>query len=227
MNLPFILIQIIIGLVNYLDLRALLMIRNIVFDLGNVLIDYNPNRIINAVFTDEETKSLLLEEIFQSKGWKLLDKGVMNFDDHTQDLVSRYPQYATEIDWILKNWHKDQPDVQGMYSLVEKLSCTEFELYVLSNASERFYNFALANNKIFQFFKGVTISAELKLLKPQKEIYDQFCQIHNLNPVECLFIDDKAENVQAAIDAGWQAYQFKGALDLVSHLERTLGIKLD
>lgn len=227
MNLPFILIQIIIGLVNYLDLRALLMIRNIVFDLGNVLIDYNPNRIINAVFTDEETKSLLLEEIFQSKGWKLLDKGVMAFDDHTQNLVSRYPQYATEIDWILKNWHKDQPDVQGMYSLVEKLSRTEFDLYVLSNASERFYNFALANNKIFQFFKGVTISAEIKLLKPQREIYDQFCKIHNLNPEECLFIDDKEENVQAAIDAGWQAYQFSGAFELISYFKTTLGIDLD
>jgi putative hydrolase of the HAD superfamily len=203
------------------------MIRNIVFDLGNVLIDYNPNRIIKAVFTDEESQSLFLEEIFQSKGWKLLDKGVMNFDEHTQNLVSRYPQYATEIDWILKNWHKDQPDVQGMYSIVETLSRFEFDLYVLSNASERFINFALANNKIFQFFKGVTISAELKLLKPQKEIYDQFCKIHNLEPKECLFIDDKAENVQAAIDAGWQAYQFKGVLDLVFYLETTLNIKLD
>ncbi|MBN1230688.1 MAG: HAD-IA family hydrolase, partial [Anaerolineales bacterium] len=93
--------------------------------------------------------------------------------------------------------------------------------------SERFYNFALANNKIFQFFKGVTISAEIKLLKPQREIYDQFCKIHKLNPEECLFIDDKAENIQAAINAGWQAYQFKGVLDLVSYLETTLDIKLD
>lgn len=202
-----------------------LMIRNIVFDLGNVLIDYNPSRIVNAVFTDREEQSLLLKEIFQSKGWKQLDKGVISIEKHTQNLVSRYPQYANEIEWILKNWHKDQPNVPGMYSIVESLYDYEFDLYVLSNASERFYNFALANKKIFKFFKGVTISAELKLLKPEREIYEQFCQIHDLTREECLFIDDQMVNVQAAINAGWQGYQFKGALDLASYLEETLGLK--
>jgi len=201
------------------------MIRNIVFDLGNVLIDFNPSRIISSVFTEQEEQALILREVFQSNGWKALDQGVISFKDHYQNLVSRLPQYAKEIEWILKHWHKDQPDVPGMYYVVETLHDYDFNLFVLSNASQRFYNFALANNKIFKFFDGVTISAELKLLKPEREIYDQFCQIHNLKPEECLFIDDQLVNAQAAIDAGWQAYQFKGTQDLGSHLQKTLGIK--
>lgn len=200
------------------------MVRNIVFDLGNVLIDYNPRRIIASVFPNQEEQELILKEVFQSKGWKQLDRGVLSFEEHHKNIAEKLPQFEREIEWILNNWHKDQPSVEGMYAVVKKLRSYEFDLYVLSNASERFYNFALANNPILKFFKGITISAELKLLKPEREIYDQFCEIHNLTPDECLFIDDQLVNVQAAADAGWQAYQFTGTSDLIPFLEEKLGI---
>ncbi|MDY6845981.1 MAG: HAD family phosphatase [Chloroflexota bacterium] len=200
------------------------MIKNIVFDLGNVLIDYNPSRIVNAVFTDKSLQDLFLKEIFQSQGWKDLDRGVLTFEDHTQNLVSRFPQYVREIEWILNNWHKDQPDVSGMYTVVERLHDHPFGLYILSNASYRFYNYAVSKKKFFKFFDAVTISAELKLLKPQREIYDHFCQIHNLVPGECLFIDDQFANVKGAIDAGWNAYQFKDTGALRSFLHENINI---
>lgn len=199
-----------------------IMIRNIVFDLGNVLVDFNPSRIVNAVFIDQKEQRLMLSEIFFSKGWKLVDKGLISIEEHQQDLISRFPQYAEEIDWILKNWHKDLPRIPGMKSLVQMLSKMEFGLYILSNAGYRYFEYALSKNKLFKYFNGFTISAELKLLKPQSEIYDQFCEIHNLKPEECLFIDDQLQNVQAAINAGWQAYQFKGTLDLISFFEDNL-----
>lgn len=203
------------------------MIKNIVFDLGNVLIDFNPGRIVNAVFTDKQEQDLFLKEIFLSKEWKLVDKGIMTIEEHQRNLVAHYPQYAKEIDWILKNWHKDLPTFPEMFIIVQLLDKFGFDLYILSNAGFRYFEYALSKKKIFHYFIGITISAELKLLKPQREIYDQFCQIHNLKPEECLFIDDKAENVQAAINAGWQAYQFKGPLDLVSFLKTTLDINFD
>lgn len=187
------------------------MIKNIVFDLGNVLIDYNPSRIVNAVFTDKSLQDQFLKEIFQTQGWKDLDRGVMTFEEHTCDLISKFSQYTRELEWILNNWHKDQPDVRGMYKVLENLHHHPYALFVLSNASYRFYNYAVSNKRFFKFFDGVTISAELKLLKPQREIYDRFCEIHQLVPEECLFIDDQPANIAGAIKAGWQAYQFKDA----------------
>ena len=201
------------------------MIRNLVFDLGNVLIDFNPKRIVSAVFSEKEEQEIIYKEIFGTKGWKQLDRGVMTFEEHTQNLISQFPQYAREIQWIMDNWHKDLPNIPGMDEVVKKLKAAGFSLYILSNASQRYLKYALSKKEFFTHFSGVTISAELLLLKPEREIYEEFCQIHNLNPEECLFIDDKAENVQGAIDAGWQAYQFTGVLDLIDYLEKTLKIK--
>jgi len=201
------------------------MIKNIIFDLGNVLIDYNPNRIVNAVFTDKNLQDLFLKEIFQSQGWKDLDRGVLTFEEHTQNLVSRFPQYTRELEWILNNWHKDQPDMNRMHEVVKRLHDHLYDLYILSNASYRFYNYALSTKKFFKFFDGVTISADLKLLKPQREIYDRFCEIHKLVPGECLFIDDQSANVAGAIEAGWQAYQFTDTEALKTYLHEMFDVE--
>jgi putative hydrolase of the HAD superfamily len=202
------------------------MIKNLIFDLGNVIVDYDPSRIVQAIFPDKEEQKIIYKEIFCSHGWKQLDRGVLTFEEHTQNLILQFPQYAREIKWILNNWHRDLPYIPGMFSVIKALKAADYDLYVLSNASQRYLKYALSKKEFFSNFSGVTISAELRLLKPEGEIYDQFCQIHNLKPKECLFIDDKAENVQAAIDAGWEAYQFKNPIDLINYLESTLSIKL-
>ena len=201
------------------------MIKNIVFDLGNVLIDYNPRRIVNAVFTNEAEQDFFYREIFLTNAWKQLDQGVITFDDHYQNLVTRFPPYAKEIGWILDNWHKDLPPIPGMFNVVETISSAGYDLYILSNASMRYYTYALSKFHIFDFFKGISVSAELKLIKPQKEIYDRFCQIHDLSPEECLFFDDQEKNIQGAINAGWQARKFTNTKDLTKYLQENLGIQ--
>ncbi|MEA3326826.1 MAG: HAD family phosphatase [Chloroflexota bacterium] len=201
------------------------MKRKIVFDLGNVLIDYNPSRIVKTVFSNPEEQALILKEVFQSEGWRRLDQGLITFEAHYQDLASRFPCYAERIDWLLKNWHKDQPSIPGMYDLIVDVKKAEYQLFLLSNANTRYYTFKMYKD-IFKLFSGITFSSELHLLKPQKEIYDRFCQIHNLIPEECLFIDDKIENVQGARNAGWQAHQFVNADELNDFLENNLRMHL-
>ncbi len=201
------------------------MKRNIVFDLGNVLIDYNPGRIVNSVFSKPVEQALMLKEVFQSEGWKRLDQGLITFEEHYQDLASRFPQYVEKIDWLLTTWYKDQPPIPGMYELLVNVKKAGYPLYLLSNANKRYYAFETYKD-IFKLFSGTTFSSELHLLKPQKEIFVRFCQIHNLAPEECLFIDDQLENVQGARNTGWQAYQFVGVDELRDFLENSLRIHL-
>ena len=201
------------------------MRKKIIFDLGNVLIDYNPSRIVKTVFSNPEEQALIFQEVFQSEGWRQLDQGLITFEEHYQKLASRFPQYADKINWLLKNWHMDQPSIPGMYDLIVNVNNAGYPLYILSNANTRYYTFKKYMD-IFKFFSGITLSSELHFLKPQKEIYDRFCQIHNLVPDECLFIDDKIENVQGAINAGWQAHQFVGVNELKNFLENHLSIQL-
>jgi len=201
------------------------MIKNIVFDMGNVLIDYQPARLVAKLFTDSDKRALILNEVFQSPGWKELDRGNITFEDHYQNLVSRLPKYSEEIAWLIDNWHTDQPLIPGIYDLLKRLRAKSYNLFLLSNASKRFFTYA-PEMGIFNLFKGISISAELNLLKPEKEIYDRFCQIYGLNPIECLFIDDQEENVTAAIKAGWHAVRFLNVNALHLDLERILNIHL-
>lgn len=198
-------------------------IKNIVFDMGNVILDYNPSRIVSKVFTDPAEKDLFLKEIFQSEGWRMLDQGTLTFEEHYQELASRYPMYAEKIDWILQNWHKDQPYIPGIHNLIERLDAAGFDLYLLSNANSRYYTFETYLD-IFKRFKGITLSSDLKLVKPQREIYERFCSIHQLVPGECLFIDDQLANIKAAREAGWLAHKFVDVDELEGFLTDHLDI---
>lgn len=201
------------------------MIKNIVFDMGNVLVDYQPARLVAKLFPDPQEHALIMKEVFQSSGWKQLDRGTITFNDHYGDLSNRFPQYKQEIGWLLENWHIDQPLIPGIADLLKKLHAKSFDLYLLSNASKRFFTYA-RQMEIFNLFTGLTISAELNLLKPEKEIYDRFCQIHCLIPKECLFIDDQEENVNAALSVGWHALKFIDVKTLYMDLESKFNIQL-
>jgi len=201
------------------------MINNLIFDLGNVLIDYDPSRIVKTVFTDPEEQSLFLTEVFQSEGWRLLDQGLLTFEEHNRNLSSRYPHHAEKFNWLLNNWYKDLPPIPGMFELLGKLKDAGFLLFILSNANSQNYTFQ-DYSKLFNLFSSITFSSELHLLKPQVEIYERFSHIHSLIPSECLFIDDKRENIEGAKIVGWQAHQFFGVDELSHFLEEALSITL-
>jgi putative hydrolase of the HAD superfamily len=202
-----------------------MMIKNIVFDMGNVLLDYDPARIVRKIIPDAADAGQIFKALFQSRGWQLLDLGLITFDEHYQNIVKQSPRYSREIQWILNNWYTDQPLVPGIEDIVAVLRNAGFPLYILSNANLQFYTYA-PKKAVFKQFCGITISADLHLIKPQREIYEKFCQIHNLNPAACLFIDNMLENVDAAIDTGWQAIQFMDSRRLRGDLEELLMRKL-
>lgn len=192
-------------------------IRNFVFDMGNVILDYNPTRLVNQLFEKPEERDLIMREVFGASGWLELDKGVISYADHLAELSLRFPHHAQKISWLLDHWHTDQPLVPGTFELVQKIKSLGYKLYVLSNASLRFYTYA-PNYEIFDLFDGITISADVKVLKPHPEIYQFFVQIHALKPEECFFIDDKQDNIDAAIALGWQGCVFHNAEQIEQYL---------
>jgi len=196
-------------------------IKNIVFDLGNVLIEYNPQRIVGKVFDDPGEVDLIVNAVFESIGWKQLDRGVITFEQHQKLLISRFPEYEDEITWLLAHWHESPRIIPGMPEIIRSISSAGYDLYLLSNANYRYDAFA-PEIDILKYFKGITISAELHLLKPELEIYDRFCEIHDVIPGECLFIDDMQENVEGAIRSGWHAHRFMDAASLAIYLEKRL-----
>jgi putative hydrolase of the HAD superfamily len=129
-----------------------------------------------------------------------------------------YPQYSQKIKWLLDHYHEDQPLIPGMLGLVKTLKSKPFRLFLLSNAGIRFYEYE-KDLEVLKYLDGITISADIHMLKPHPEIYITFCQIHALKPEECLLIDDKQENVEGAKACGWHAHRFTNPAALLNHLK--------
>jgi len=202
------------------------MIKNIIFDMGNVLFSYDPDQIVNQLISEPDEQRRVANAIFHSQGWRQLDQGVISYAAYYQHLAVLFPEHKNEINWILNNWDKQTTYISGMYAVIKHLNKLSYDLYILSNANQRYLE-RQKHLEIFQFFKGITLSSEVKLLKPDIEIFRKFCDIHQLEPLECLFIDDQPENVHGARQAGWDAHHFISTENLKTHLQRTMRISFD
>ncbi|MBL1229167.1 HAD family phosphatase [Enterococcus sp. BWB1-3] len=203
------------------------MIKNIVFDVGNVLVHYAPAKFIKR-FTDvPEYQELLLHEIFLSVEWIKYDRGTISKEELGRTICSRVKEslHDTVLE-IIDCWHEEIKPNEAMKPLVKQLKDQGYKLYILSNAPHAFHEF---KHRIpaLDLFDSAFVSAEWKLLKPQIEIFQAFCSHFQLVPSECLFIDDLAINVEGAINAGMDGCIFKGNIqELVLKLENA-GVKLD
>lgn len=185
------------------------MIKNIVFDLGNVLVDFDPARFVMEKTEDPQQQMLLMSEIFGSVDWLRFDKGLMNRAELLVSVNSRLPEelHAVAED-LLATWYNGLNSIPQMAELPQRLKEKGLSLYILSNAPKDYY---LYEDKVpnHSAFDGIFISADWKLSKPEHEIFRTFYSHFRLNPAECYFIDDSAANILAAEETGMYGFHFK------------------
>lgn len=178
------------------------MIKNIVFDMGNVLMDYCPPKFVAPYVADEGDRALILEQLFRGPEWLELDEGVIEHEEALERVLSRLPQQLhAQCRQVFEHWADHFEPVAGMAQVVEALNRVGYRLYLLTNASVRFRSYQ-ARVPGIDLFEGVLVSAEERLLKPDPAIFDRLCAKFGLRAEECLFIDDSAANVEGAQRAG-------------------------
>lgn len=170
------------------------MIKNIIFDLGNVIINYNQDRIISK-FTDKpEEKEYIMDKIFKSPEWMRIDLGEISLTE-AATLVNERENFKyedlTNNFWI--NWFKVQPINEDTVNLAKELKEKGYNLYVLSNMGNKCYEY-FSNHEFFKLCNGIVISAKEHVKKPDEKIFNTLIDRYNLNPEECLFIDDDDTN---------------------------------
>lgn len=177
------------------------MIKNIIFDLGNVLISYEPESFIEK-YVKEKNREKFYEVVFKSKEWLALDRGTLEYDEAFEIFSQKLPDEIESLRRLLKNNIQDVLfPLETNLNLLEELK-KKYNLYILSNFHrESFLEIAKKCN-FSNYFKGGVISYEIKLLKPEKEIYESILKKYNLIPEETLFIDDTQANVEAAQKMG-------------------------
>ncbi|MCC8126042.1 MAG: HAD family phosphatase [Clostridiales bacterium] len=186
------------------------MIKNIVFDMGKVLVDYDAKRVLTQYIDSEEDQYLVCLALFSSGEWTLLDMGVLSHRQALTQVCGRLPQRLHEAAALcLANWHKyNMWPMAEMEPLIRQLKARGYRLYICSNASSRLLDCYEKVIPAIECFDGILFSAEVKCIKPQKEIYQHLFERFNLDPSECFFIDDLQLNIDGARVCGMDGYCF-------------------
>ena len=199
------------------------VIRHIVFDIGKVLIHYDPDLPFSRLIPDADRRKWFFDNVC-THDWNIEQDRGRTWAEAEALLIADFPDQEDNIRAFRANWHEMvshhyEDSVAIMLSLIEDgrdvTMLTNFASDTFAEARERF---PFLNRP-----RGVTVSGEVRLLKPDRAIYDRHAKDFGLDPTASLFIDDSAKNVQGAIDAGWQAVLFEGAGKLEQDLRR-LGI---
>lgn len=203
------------------------MIRNIVFDMGNVLIYFDRNLFLDrAGVIDPEDRKLLMREVYLSLEWARMDRGSLTPKDAEKVMCTHLPErlhpYVTKL---VSEWVRPILPIPGMAELVKELKENGYGIYLLSNAAYDQHKYwpQVPGN---EYFDGSLISCDVLHVKPEKEIYEALCLKFSLKPEECVFIDDATPNAEGAFRFGITPIVFHDDVVELRKKLAALGVKV-
>lgn len=186
------------------------MLKNIIFDIGNVLLKFNRDYLLSRFYRGEDFE-YLKDVIF--KDWEMMDDDSLTPKEHLGTVLKALPQkYHSVATELLTTWEDYMTYTDGITDYVKELKKRGYKLYILSNMTTHFIE---RENKfeILKYFDGIVYSAPIKMMKPNPEIYSYILNKFDLNPEETLFIDDTKKNLAAAARFGINTFLFNDNLD--------------
>jgi len=190
------------------------MIKNYIFDFGNVLARFYPNELTAPYVADEAERQLITDVAFDRLYWAPLDEGTITDDEVKEGICSRLNNEQAVLGCkAYDNWVYNLTPVPNMKELVADLQKAGKKVYLLSNISQKFateYKEVQWIRELLDSFDGLIFSSDYKIVKPNKEIFEQILDKFALNPEQCLFIDDTLANITGAESAGIKGYHFDG-----------------
>ncbi|GGB07780.1 2-haloalkanoic acid dehalogenase [Brucella endophytica] len=200
-------------------------VKHIVFDIGKVLIHYDPHLGFADIIPDENERRWFLENIC-THDWNLEQDRGRTWEEAEALLIEAHPDRTDHIRAFRQNWHKMVPYAyEDSVAILEKLVADGRDVTMLTNFASDTLREAQARFPFLTISRGVTVSGDIGLIKPDVAIYEHHAKAFDLEPAATLFIDDSPANVEGARKAGWQAVQFTGAGKLRADL-RACGIEV-
>ena len=179
-----------------------------IFDVGGVLVDWDPRHLYRKIFSSEKEMEYFLTEVCPPAWNETLDAG-RPFKEACDEKAKAFAQYAAQIDAYRTRWQEMiSGPVAGTADIVRNLKQKGYTLYALSNFSAETFPATRARFEVFSLFDGIVLSGEEKINKPDAEIYRRLLTRYGLKAEDCLFIDDNKENIAAAQRLGFQTIHF-------------------
>ncbi len=183
-------------------------VTHVVFDIGKVLIHYDPDIPFRQIIPDDDRRAFFLSQVC-SHEWNLEQDRGRPWPEAEAEAIGRHPEMAEEIRAFRRNWHRMVPHAyEGSVSILRSLIADGVDVTLLTNFASDTFREAQARFPFLKETRGVTVSGDIALIKPDRAIYDRHAASFDLDPAKTIFIDDSAPNVDGARQAGWQAIHF-------------------
>lgn len=198
------------------------MIKNIVFDFGGVLVDWNPHYLFDSYLGSNDKADWFLSNICTHTWIRQMDAG-KTFDKGVEELAAQYPDWADAIYTYRNRWREMISGlIPGMEDYVKQLKHEGYHVYGLSNWVKETFDIVEHEFSVFQELEGMVISGREGVIKPFPEIYQLLLTRYQLKADECVFIDDVLENVEGARAIGMQGILFRGLDDLKKEINNLI-----
>lgn len=195
------------------------LIRNVIFDMGNVLMTFDGPRFA-GLFTDTPEDAELLDgALFGTTMWSLLDSGTISHETMRRYALAHLPERLhPNLNECFDHWPEHSEPIAATNELGIRLKREGYGIYVLSNANARIMD-QLGHAPVTPYLDGCVVSAKERIMKPDPAIFRLLCLRYRLDPAECLFVDDNADNCEGARVAGLRAFHYQ---DNVAELEASI-----
>ena len=201
------------------------MIKNVIFDIGGVLVSFEPDRVFREMGLPEKEVQILYQHTAKSPYWKELDRGVLPKEEVFQTMVNTMPQtYRKDaMEFFTKRIPEAVTSFDYSADWLKGLKERAYNIYLLTNYPEWLFETHWKEGFTFTpYVDGKVVSGKVKQIKPDHEIYQTLIKKYSLNPAESVFIDDVKENVQAAKECGLNAIRFTNIDEVKAKLEELL-----
>jgi len=195
------------------------MIKNVIFDIGNVLLNFEPKVYVQSKIIEDKVEEIY-DSIFKSEEWPMLDRGTISEEEAKANIINRKIENEDFINSVFENWYDILTPIESNVEVLEKLKEKGYKVFYLSNFHLAAFEYVIKKYDFFELFDGGVVSYKENLIKPEKEIYEKVIHNYKINPSETVFIDDMQENVQVAMKQGIKGIVLENTKNLRDELEK-------
>lgn len=201
------------------------MIKNVIFDVGKVLVEYAPDSYMERLGFDLKTRQAVNQAMFQNPLWEESDRGKLSTEELLEKFIFNDKEYKEEITKAYQTVGNTIELFPYSVAWIKELKQRGYRVYILSNYAEVTYEQTKEKMEFLPYVDGAVFSFQCKWIKPEREIYEELCRKYSIEPRESVFLDDRLDNIEQARNLGFFGIQFESYEQAVKELERILNQK--